>query len=406
MSNIIQQQAFSSNPQFPSGATAGYISTCSDTSGNWIWAPADAPTNALYLVGTESGTLTDEINIGALASGLLLSTVSAGVSTISILAPSTLATLAGTQTFAGTNTFSVAPVMSGASISSATIPVASVVGTAASLAATQTFAGTNTFSVAPVMSGASIGSATIPVASVVGVAASLAATQTFAGTNTFSTAPVMSGASISSGTVPVASVVGVAASLAATQAFAGTNTFSVAPIMSGASISSATIPVTSVVGTAGALSGANVWTSTNSFNTALPTSTVTPVGSTDLITKAYGDGTYALTSSSAAIATVQTLDTTVTPIITHGCPSNGVITIQGWINAADASYADATYGDFSICVASVSGSLTIIGQKVEVSTTSSATFSVGKSGSNIVVSVTGLSADTYNWNAYYYVYTN
>lgn len=46
-------------------------------------------------------------------------------------------------------TFAVAPVMSGANITAATIPTSSVAAGFASLASTQTFSGTNTFNAAP-----------------------------------------------------------------------------------------------------------------------------------------------------------------------------------------------------------------------------------------------------------------
>lgn len=88
--------------------------------------------------------------------------------------------------------FVSAPIMSGASIATGTIPIIAVVGTAMDLTTTQTVGGVKTFSSAPVMSGASITSGTIPAASVVGTAATLAATQTLAGVNTFSGNVVMS----------------------------------------------------------------------------------------------------------------------------------------------------------------------------------------------------------------------
>jgi len=53
------------------------------------------------------------------------------------------------------------------------------------------------------------------------------------------------------------------------------------------------------------LSSNNAWSGTNSFNSSLPTSTLSPSSSTQLITKSYGDTTYAnsayLTSSLASV---------------------------------------------------------------------------------------------------------
>ena len=53
--------------------------------------------------------------------------------------------LTNTQTIAGVKTFSSAPVLSGASITAGTIPIASVVGTAVALSGTQTITGQKTF---------------------------------------------------------------------------------------------------------------------------------------------------------------------------------------------------------------------------------------------------------------------
>jgi hypothetical protein len=137
-----------------------------------------------------------------------------------------------TETIGGTKTFSTAPVMSGASITSGTIPITSVVGTAVALSGAQTITGIKTFSAVPVLSGASITSGTIPIASVVGTAMDLTTTQTVAGVKTFSSAPVLSGASITSGTIPIASVVGTAVALSGSQTITGQKTFSTsAPII-------------------------------------------------------------------------------------------------------------------------------------------------------------------------------
>ena len=100
-------------------------------------------------------------------------------------------------------TFESAPVMSGASITAGTIPIASVVGTAMDLTTAQTAAGIKTFSSAPVMSGASITAGTIPIASVVGTAMDLTTVQTAAGVKTFS-----SGISTSAFTLSTAPVAG------------------------------------------------------------------------------------------------------------------------------------------------------------------------------------------------------
>jgi len=149
--------------------------------------------------------ITNTSNISTLTTKLTNQTYASGTTTwtgnVSFPATSIASTsinnssfvdLTNTQTIAGTKTFSIAPVMSGASITSATIPITSVVGTAVALSGTQTITGTKTFSTAPVMSGASITSATIPIASVVGTAVALTGSQTITGQKTFSTsAPII-----------------------------------------------------------------------------------------------------------------------------------------------------------------------------------------------------------------------
>lgn len=55
-----------------------------------------APTDARYLVGTHNTTLTDEINLGALATGYIKATVAVGIATISTAATIPATDLSGT----------------------------------------------------------------------------------------------------------------------------------------------------------------------------------------------------------------------------------------------------------------------------------------------------------------------
>jgi hypothetical protein len=136
------------------------------------------------------------------------------------------------QTVGGVKTFSSPPIMSGASITTGTIPTTAVSGGICDLTNPQTLAGIKTFSSAPVLSGASITSGTIPAASVVGTAMVLTGAQTVAGIKTFSNPPVMSGASITSNTIPLASIVGSVCDLASPQTLSGIKTFSAVPVFS------------------------------------------------------------------------------------------------------------------------------------------------------------------------------
>lgn len=318
-------------------------------------------------------------------------------------------------------TFNVAPVMSGASIQAATIPAASVVGTALVLSNTaQTAAGLITFSQAPVMSGASISAGTIPAASVTGTALVLSNTaQTVAGDITFSQAPNMSGADITSNTIPAASTVGTAMVLSNTaQTVAGSITFSQPPIMSGASIASGTIPAASVVNVAATLNdnslqtfqGAVTFDDDVILNAGVKISTGATAGYV-LTSDGSGNATWAAAAGDID-ANVQTTNATVTTLITAPCggvSSAAVVTIEGVINAASADYSDAFGAQFRVTAQNLGGGAgaAIVGSgTLTYDTTSIASASFSVSGSNLLVRVTGLAGITYNWHAEYRLVTN
>jgi uncharacterized protein (DUF1684 family) len=225
----------------------------------------------------------------------------------------------GTSTFQSGATFVTAPNMSGASIQSGTIPIASVVGTAADLTTSQTFGGIKTFSNQIVATGGllSINDASINSRVLVGSDVSMGGrlyvqgSATIQGAATFQTAPSMSGANIQSGTIPIASIVGTAADLTTSQTLGGTKTFSnqivasagilsvadasinarvlvgsdvsmggrlfvqgaasfaTAPNMSGANIQSGTIPIASVAGTAADLTTSQTLAGIKTFSSQI-----------------------------------------------------------------------------------------------------------------------------------------
>jgi hypothetical protein len=196
------------------------------------------------------------------------------------------------------------------------------------------------------------------------------------------------------------------------------------------------------------LSGSNVWTGTNTYNTNLPTSTVTPTTSTQLITKAFSDATYAglsatqtlsgdntfsgdvivssglqistgasdgyvLTSDSSgnsswqpsaaqSTATVTTTDATPVDLVSIAIPTNQALTIQGTVVARDSASTDATGGFFTATAINSSGVVSLAGTPfVSVNQSSTPLFNVSVSGTNIVVTVTGIALTTYDWKTSY-----
>jgi hypothetical protein len=206
------------------------------------------------------------------------------------------------------------------------------------------------------------------------------------------------------------------------------------------------------------LSGANPWTGTNAFNTNLPTSTLTPSTSTQLITKAYGDATYgalagiqtwsavntfsaqpvfssstrikitngasngyllqsdasgnatwvAPAAASLLVANATTTDATPTALITVAIGQAGsVLTIAGSLQAADNAYANAVGGNFNVTVFNNASANALVGTPiVVVNSTSAATFNAVISGNNLLLQVTGVAATTYHWTATYTLQSN
>lgn len=87
------------------------------------------------------------------------------------------------------------------------------------------------------------------------------------------------------------------------------------------------------------LSGTNAFTGTNTFNTNLPTSTLTPTTSTQLITKSYGDGAYARLSGFNAFTSQNTFDTFLPTSTLTPTSATQLIT---------KAYADSAYPPSSI----------------------------------------------------------
>lgn len=214
-------------------------------------------------------------------------------------------------------TFVSAPIMSGASIDSSTIPITSVVGTAVALSGTQSITGAKTFSsLAIAVAGAfSVGdSSTVDLGTNGSVTVDTGTTLSMLSGSTFElqssvTANMGSNVLTSVGTpaqpTDAANKTYVDSNFVAltgAQTVAGIKTFSSAPVMSGASITSGTIPIASVVGTAMDLTTSQTAGGTKTFSTGISTAafrlSTSPSSGYVLTSDGSGNGTWAVAGGS------------------------------------------------------------------------------------------------------------
>jgi hypothetical protein len=324
-------------------------------------------TNPLTVSGGLTASTAQTINFGTNAptmSGANISSASIPTSAIA----SGFVDTANTQTIGGAKTFSTAPVMSGANISSASIPTSAVASGFADTSTTQTIGGAKTFSGshiltggltatgvqtitfgtnAPTMSGANISSASIPTSAIASGFVDTSTTQTIGGAKTFSTAPVMSGANITSGTIPTSAVASGFADTSTTQTIGGAKTFSGshiltggltatgvqtitfgtnAPTMSGANISSASIPTSAIasgfvdtsttqtIGGAKTFSVAPTMSGANIASNSIPASSIIGGGGNSFTTGISVSGVYASTTKALVVTGNASISGNVTAV--------------------------------------------------------------------------------------------
>ena len=220
---------------------------------------------------------------------------------------------ASSQTIGGTKTFSTAPVMSGASITSASIPDGALSSNVALLTGTQTFSGTKTFSTAPVMSGASITSATIPNAAlqstvtINNTASTFSALKTFTGgidasasqTINFGTNPITVGSIVSGGFTVTQAQIGYLSSVStgivdtsSNQSITGNKTFSGnVTVNSMILMKDQGTLITAATTAAPLYTSYSVQAGASAFNITLPTITSTNVGQRLLFRRTGGTTT-------------------------------------------------------------------------------------------------------------------
>ncbi len=182
----------------------------------------------------------------------------------------------------------------------------------------------------------------------------------------------------------------------------------------------------------------------------MPTSTLTPTTSTQLVTKAFTDATYgALTVAntwtvqngfslnplfptgatvsyvptctnattgawtwqavaSSSSATVTTTDATPTTLVSVALTNGTSLTLSGTICARNSAFTDATGGSFNATAVTTSGGVSTLVPAPDVVTnqTSTATFNVIVTANNLIVQVTGIAATTYVWKASYTTLVN
>lgn len=353
----------------------------SGTSLNWtINSDAGAALNSPFVITQTDASLTGATNLGSKTTGFLFSTVTAGVSVLSIVALSSIPTLSSANTWTGLNTFNVPIVTSGAGILPSTIPTTSIAGTAVTVTTAQTITGAKTFTPKQIFTN----SIQIPLGAaagkVLGSDVSGNATWTVAGAGdvTLAGANVMTGSTSFNVSLPTSTVTPTTATQLVTKAYTDA--------------------------TFGSLALANTWVGTQTFQSPIQL----PQGATvDYVWTCTNATTGAATwqaSGGGTIATVSTTDATPTALVTIAVATNTALTINGFVVARNTSGTinNATGGRFT-CTAINTGGVITFAASPDVTTqaTSTASFNTVISGTNIVVEVTGIAATNYNWKTNY-----
>lgn len=186
------------------------------------------------------------------------------------------------------------------------------------------------------------------------------------------TAPTMSGANITAGTIPIASVVGTAVNLTSVQTITGAKTFT----------SNVIVPTLSVV------------SGTINMNNHKIVNVTDPTDPQDAATKAYVD-------LRRIIFDVSTTDATPTAAATIAVASDTAVTLIGTLVGKNSGSDDMTGGRFMATALNTAGTLALVDTpEISLGRTSSGSFNVVVSGTDLIIQVTGI-AQNYSWSGVY-----
>lgn len=117
-----------------------------------------------------------------------------------------------------------------------------------------------------------------------------------------------------------------------------------------------------------------------------------------------GNASWTTAPVAPSVATVSTTDATPTTLATIAVPTGNAITITGTLVARNTAGTinNTTGGRFVATAVNTAGTVTLASPPdVVVMATSTGTFNVVVSSTNLVVQVTGIAATAYNWSATY-----
>lgn len=218
--------------------------------------------------------------------------------------------------------------------------------------------------------------------------------------------PVMNGTFINDGTIAPQKVIGTAVNLTSAQSISGQKTFTSKIVAANAQFT--TSPANGAVWTSDA-SGNGSWqlASSGAYWSTLPalqnvnmggyrlTNVADPIAAQDAVTLAF------VQASIKTPFTASTANATPTAAATIAVASNTSVTITGSLIGKNDAHNDSTGGRFMAVAMNNGGTLTLLGApEIACDRTSTGSFDIVLSGTNLIVQVTGI-AQNYSWSGSY-----